>query len=67
MIRCNAPCRDCDKRHATCHNECEEYKEYKANSDRIRQEHSAYMRGTQDMAGYIGDLRRRINARRRER
>lgn len=24
----NAPCMGCEKRHANCHSECEEYKEY---------------------------------------
>ena len=31
-----APCKDCDRRSVTCHAECDEYKAYKAEMQRIQ-------------------------------
>ena len=30
------PCRYCDKRHATCHSECEDYKSWSSENEEIR-------------------------------
>ena len=31
------PCRRCEKREVGCHGKCEDYKEWKAKSDKIRE------------------------------
>lgn len=32
-----APCKDCEKRHPSCHSHCEEYKAFRAEIDRARE------------------------------
>lgn len=30
-----APCKDCDRRHPGCHSECEDYKTFRAEQDKV--------------------------------
>ena len=43
------PCIDCERRHATCHGKCEEYKEWKTGNDKLRE------RERKERQSYYGD------------
>ena len=30
-----APCKDCDRRHTGCHSECDDYKMFRAEQDKV--------------------------------
>lgn len=38
MVRTLSPCKDCQERHAACHDNCERYKEYRKQLTKYRNE-----------------------------
>lgn len=48
-----APCKDCEKRHPSCHSHCEAYKAFRAEVDLAREAH----RRTEDVRSFLYDSR----------
>ncbi len=51
-----APCKDCENRHPSCHSHCEEYKAFRAEIDREREER----RYDSEIKAYNHDTRARL-------
>ena len=52
----NNPCKNCDKRHPECHSSCEDYKEFRAECDRIMKKREQINLSTPDPSKIIKRL-----------
>lgn len=43
VIRGVAPCKDCTERKTACHGECQRFKEWSAEKDRVQKERKKYI------------------------
>lgn len=50
------PCKDCKERHASCHAECEKYKDYKSTNDAEREKRFKKNKADQDYYSYRWEM-----------